>query len=523
MRTEVTGAPVISGHQHVRLISSSGGYGDVHLYEETELGRQVAVKVIRESDLSAATVERFTAEANAMAALEHPNIVRVYGAGRTTDGRPYIAMQYCPQPTMEQRSATQRLGVAEALGIGIGVGSAIETAHRAGLLHRDVKPANILTTPWGAPGLTDFGVAARISAGEASSVDDVGVSVPWSPPEMLYTTTAGTPSSDVYSLAATIWHLLVGHSPFEVPRGDNSRMALMSRIRDLPPSTTGRPDVPDSLERLLRHAMAKRPEARPQTMAELVRSLQAVETELHLPQTQAVYVDPTAGGHSPHAVETAAAAGPATRLRPRTAGSDQAPPPREGIDSRSTQLRSRSADGHTQFGARHAGGAQGGTSREGSTQLRPKVTEVEVPIADDPTPSMRSRRLLTIIGVALLVVAATVAYWLTRGTTAATRPTSAIEASSSPDAGADDVIPPGPVTVTGKRSGSSVMFSWDYSAALSSDTFRWEVVGGKSGIVSTPAMTIPAPAGTNVCLRVIVVRADGSNASRNWSPEGCAG
>jgi serine/threonine protein kinase len=518
MRTEVTGAPDISGYQHVRLISASGGYGDVHLYEETELGRQVAVKVIRETDLSPATVERFMAEANAMAALEHPNIVRVYGAGRTADGRPYIAMQYCPQPTMDQRAAVQGLGVAEVLRIGIGIGSAIETAHRAGLLHRDIKPANILTTPWGAPGLTDFGVAARIGAGESSADDDVGVSVPWSPPEMLFTTTAGTPSSDVYSLAATVWHLLVGHSPFEVPRGDNSRMALMGRIRDLSPPAIGRPDVPESLERLLRHGMAKAPEARPQTMAGFVRSLQAVETELHLPQTQAVYVDPAAAQRSPRAADTAT--GPPTRLRPRPAASaPPSPPEAAGNDSLRTQLRPRSTDSD----AAPPAATPEMSAQEDRTQLRPKATQVDLPVGRDPAPPARSRRLWTMIGVALLIVAVVGGYWLTGGRSAAPPPTSVTASSANPDVGLDDTIPPGPVTVTGKRSGSSVKFSWDYSAALSSDTYRWEVVGGRSGIVSTPAVTIPAPAGTRVCLRVIVVRADGSNASKNWSPEGCTG
>ncbi len=518
MRGDVTGAPDIPGHKHVRLISASGGYGDVHLYEETELGRQVAVKVIREADLSSTTVERFTAEANAMAALEHPNIVRIYGAGRTVEGRPYIAMQYCPQPTMEQRAAAQRLGVAEVLRIGIGIGSAIETAHRTGLLHRDIKPANILTTPWGAPGLTDFGVAARISSREVATDDDVGVSVPWSPPEMLYTTTAGTPSSDVYSLAATIWHLLVGRSPFEVPRGDNSRMALMGRIRDLPPPATGRSDVPESLERLLRHAMAKRPEARPQTMAGLVRSLQAVETELRLPQTQAVFVDPTAAGGSLRVGDSGD--GPATRLRPRAAGSLQPPASGEGADLRSTHLRARNMGGGST-----PTGAPGATEQDERTQLRAGTTDVDLPAGSDPAPSTRSRRLMTVIGVVLLVVAAAVGYWLTgaRGASAPSAPSPVASSPAEPGSGMDDVIPPGPVTVTGKRSGSSVAFSWDYSAALSSDTYRWGVVGGKTGVTSTPAVSIAAPAGTRVCLRVIVVRADGSNASRNWSPEGCAG
>ncbi|MBK8729762.1 MAG: serine/threonine protein kinase [Tetrasphaera sp.] len=183
-------APQIAGHRHLRLLSDAGGYGDVHLYEEIALGgRKVAVKVIREDDPASPAARQFLAEANTMAAPEHPNIVRVYGSGTTADGRPYISMQYCAGDTFEQRVLHERLSLAEVLRTGVGVGSAVETAHRAGLLHRDIKPANILKTPWGSPGLTDFGVAHQMSAEEVS--EDVGVSVPWSPPEMLDTSTNG--------------------------------------------------------------------------------------------------------------------------------------------------------------------------------------------------------------------------------------------------------------------------------------------------------------------------------------------
>ena len=500
-------APGIPGHRHIRLISDAGGYGDVHLYEEVELGRKVAVKVIREADLSTNTVQRFMAEANAMAALEHPNIVRVHGAGRTTDGRPYISMQYCPQATMEAKATGGRLGIADVLRAGIGIGAAIETAHRAGLLHRDIKPANILTTPWGAPGLTDFGVAAQISAEETSD-DDVGVSVPWSPPEMLYSTTSGTRASDVYSLGATVWHLLVGRSPFEIVQGDNRRLALMGRIRDTPVPATGRADVPESLERLLRFAMAKRPEQRPQTMAELVRLFQGVEAELGLPHTEAVYIEPQAPSESG---TTDATQGPRTQLRPRRTGdATSVAAATEDIQNRSTQLRSRTTSG-----------AMG---RDEATQLRPKVTEVSLPKGADPTPSTRSTRLLTLAGVGLLLVAASAGYWLVgrgHGEARLQPNVAASTGGAGAGAGTDDSIPPGPVTIAGKRSGTTAVFTLDYSAALSTDTYRWEVVGGEGGIARKPTVTVPAPAAKKICLRVIVVRADGSYATRDWSPEGC--
>ena len=139
---------------------------------------------------------------------------------------------------------------------------AVETAHRAGIIHRDIKPANVLVSQYGAPGLTDFGIAGRGGAA-VDDDDDVGVSVPWAPPEVLFGQSNGDARADVYSLAATLWQLLVGRSPFEVPGGDNTAYALMPRIRANPAPSTGRADVPVSLERLLAQAMAKDPANRP--------------------------------------------------------------------------------------------------------------------------------------------------------------------------------------------------------------------------------------------------------------------
>ncbi|MEO6998431.1 MAG: serine/threonine protein kinase, partial [Terracoccus sp.] len=119
----------------------------------------------------------------------------------------------------------------------------------------------------------------------------VGVSVPWAAPEVLYGQSNGDERSDTYSLAATLWHLLVGRSPFEVPGGDNSAYALMPRIRSATPPSTGRQDVPAGLERLLAQAMAKNPTHRPASALEFARALQTVEANQRLARTPIVVLD----------------------------------------------------------------------------------------------------------------------------------------------------------------------------------------------------------------------------------------
>ncbi|HEY6311310.1 MAG TPA: protein kinase [Streptosporangiaceae bacterium] len=274
--------PDLPGYRFVRHLGA-GGNAQVYLYEQDLPHREVAVKVLNESALSEAARRRFTAEANVTAGLAHRHIVQVFDAKVTNDGRPYIVMLYYPQPNLLVRARRAHLSVAEVLRIGIQIGSAVETSHRRGVLHRDIKPQNILTDSYGEPALTDFGIATT-QGGDGPE----GLSVPWSPPEILYSTGTGDQRSDVYSLGATLWHVLVGRSPFEQPGGDNKPFALMGRIKSDPVPATGRADVPGSLERLLRQAMAKDPAARPQTAMELIRGLQSVEQELRLPVTQPI-------------------------------------------------------------------------------------------------------------------------------------------------------------------------------------------------------------------------------------------
>jgi tRNA A-37 threonylcarbamoyl transferase component Bud32 len=277
-----TAPPDLPGYRFIRHLGA-GGNAQVYLYEQDLPHREVAVKVLNESALSEAARRRFTAEANVTAGLAHRHIVQVFDAKVTDDGRPYIVMPYYPQPNLSVRARRAHFSVAEVLRIGVQIGSAVETSHRHDVLHRDIKPQNILIDSYGEPALTDFGIATT-KGGDGPE----GLSVPWSPPEILYGTAPGDQRSDVYSLGATLWHLFVGHSPFEVPGGDNTPYALMGRIKSESVPRTGRADVPDSLERLLRQTMAKDPAARPQTAMELIRGLQSIEQEMRLPLTQPV-------------------------------------------------------------------------------------------------------------------------------------------------------------------------------------------------------------------------------------------
>ncbi|GAA1492466.1 serine/threonine-protein kinase [Curtobacterium herbarum] len=276
--------PVIPGFSPVHVLGS-GGFADVFLYEQDMPRRQVAVKVLLDEVVDDRVRQLFQAEANLMARLStHPSILTVFQASVAADGRPYLVMELC-SASISERYRREPVPVSQVLSVGVRIGSALETAHREGVLHRDVKPSNILLTAYGNPVLSDFGIAATL--GEADPDEPVGMSIPWSAPEVLADESRGTIQSEVYSLAATVYSLLAGRSPFEVPGGKNGAAELMARIEKGTPRPTGRPDVPPTLERVLGAALSRRPRDRPATVMELVRGFQQVEAELGLPQTPA--------------------------------------------------------------------------------------------------------------------------------------------------------------------------------------------------------------------------------------------
>jgi serine/threonine protein kinase len=515
--------PDLPGYRFVRHLGA-GGNAQVYLYEQDLPRREVAVKVLNESALSEAARRRFTAEANVTAGLAHRHIVQVFDAKVTSDGRPYIVMPYYPRPNLLVRARRAHLPVAEVLRIGIQIGSAVETSHRHGVLHRDIKPQNILTDSYGEPALTDFGIATT-KGGDGPE----GLSVPWSPPEILYGTGTGDRYSDVYSLAATLWHVLAGRSPFEQPGGDNKPFALMSRIKSEPVPPTGRADVPDSLERLLRQAMAKDPATRPQTAMELIRGLQSVEQELRLPVTQPILpASPPATGQGEGRHGSAR---PAAWSVPETGDADdptraRAPrhldpwSPAPGAHERQTRaanpVRSSTWD--------MADIGSGGRARqfppeapEAATLARPRAAVPDGGAgtgAGDAGVRRRgmSGRLLALSGggVLLVVVVAVAIFGRGHGGgSPATGPTTATQPGIEQDPLG---LGPGKPAVTARGiGGQQVEFSWVYANSAPSDEFRVQVNGdsGKPARPEKPDLVLSAAQGQQVCIQVQVVAKDG--------------
>ena len=249
--------PILPGLAYVRPLGS-GGFADVFLYEQDMPRRNVAVKVMP-SDVRDPELRRmFNAEADVLAHLSaHPAIVTVYQAGISADGRPYIVMEYCPG-SLAQRYRIERIPVEEVLDVGVRMASALESAHRAGLVHRDVKPSNILITTFGTPVLADFGISSSLQRATADEV--LAMSIPWSAPEVVAEQTAGTIASEVWSLGATVYSLLAGRSPFERrERGQNTKEQLRRRISRASYTVIPRNDVPASLQTVLATAMTRDP------------------------------------------------------------------------------------------------------------------------------------------------------------------------------------------------------------------------------------------------------------------------
>lgn len=276
--------PVIPGFTFTKHIGS-GGFSDVYLATQESLGRQVAVKVL--DNLQNGT-ESFRAESNLMARLSnHPSIVSIFAADVTAKGEPYLVMEFCPPPHLGRRVRHNPLSVEEALTTGIQLAGAVESMHRAGVVHCDIKPANILLTQYGRPALTDFGISATVEQAGIGKV--AGVSTPWAPPEQLDGDAPG-PSGDVYSLAASLYHMLAGRAPFGTSQTNggesgDGKAILRNRIRaeEVPP--INRPDVPSKLEAVLVQALSKDPYQRQSSAISFGRNLQRIQRELKLATT----------------------------------------------------------------------------------------------------------------------------------------------------------------------------------------------------------------------------------------------
>ncbi|MBG6056286.1 serine/threonine protein kinase [Salinibacterium sp. CAN_S4] len=297
MRRAASTPPELPGYTFVKLLGS-GGFSDVFLYDQHLPKRRVAVKVLLTDDITDASRDALVAEANLMAQLSaHPYIVTIYQADVASDARPYFVMEYCSGPSLADRYKRETFAVADALRTGVRLSSAVATAHAAGILHRDIKPANVLSNDYGWPALTDFGISSALddelplhTTTLAAALNDtgtqggtgqsVGMSVPWSPPEMFEDDPQPDVRSDVFSLAATIYTILAGQTPFEVRGRSNGTLDLIGRIERGAITPMSRDDVPRSLLAVLNKGMASDRADRFATAVDFARALQRVELEL---------------------------------------------------------------------------------------------------------------------------------------------------------------------------------------------------------------------------------------------------
>ena len=267
-----------------------GGFGVVYRCNEPSLDRVVAIKVLS-SDQDDIDLEHFDREQRAMGRVSgHPNIVPVLHSGLTFTGRPYIVMPYHSRSTLDAWiKGHGPLAVREALTTGVRLAGALETAHRAGVLHRDVKPSNVLLTSYGEPQLSDFGIA-RIAGSTETAANIIVGSPPYVAPE-LFEGRAPSVAGDVYSLAATIFTLLNGDPPFPFRQGENP-IAFVRRVLAGPIPDLRAKGIPDPICSALELGLNTDPARRPgsaEVFGEILRTagaqvgLEIADVPLELP------------------------------------------------------------------------------------------------------------------------------------------------------------------------------------------------------------------------------------------------
>ena len=252
-----------------------GGFGVVYRCAQPMLDRAVAVKVLS-TDLSPDNLDRFLREQRAMGRLSgHPHIVNILQVGVLTSGRPFIVMPYHAKDSLAVLIRRHGpLDWREALSIGVKLAGALEAAHSAGTLHRDVKPGNILLTDYGEPQLTDFGIA-RIAGGFETAAGLIAGSPAFTAPEVLEGAPA-TPASDVYSLGATLFCALTGHAAYERRSGEQV-VAQFLRITSQPVPDLRSQGMPAGVAAIIERAMARDPADRPATAVEFGEGLRVVQ------------------------------------------------------------------------------------------------------------------------------------------------------------------------------------------------------------------------------------------------------
>ena len=250
----------------------SGGMSDVYRAKDHILGREVAIKILKpEFSEDATFVAKFRTEAQSAAGLEHPNIVNIYDVG-SENGMYFIVMEYVEGITLKTYIEKKgQLNFKEAISIAIQVGRGIEAAHQKGIIHRDIKPQNIIISTEGKVKVTDFGIARAASSNTIHA--DVMGSVHYSSPEQARNGFVDG-KSDIYSLGIVMYEMVTGRVPFD---GDNTVAIAIQHLQEemVAPSAYA-PDLPISLEKIILKATMKKADRRYATISDMLMDLQSL-------------------------------------------------------------------------------------------------------------------------------------------------------------------------------------------------------------------------------------------------------
>jgi serine/threonine protein kinase len=255
-----------------------GGMATVFLARDRKLGREVAIKVLSPGVMTAVAGERFLREIRITAQLQHPNILPLIDSGEAA-GLLYSVMPFVEGETLRERLLSERLSVPEALLLAREMAEALDYAHHRGIVHRDVKPENILLSN-GHAIVADFGIARAIGLASGNSLTARGLPIgtaAYMSPEQAQGQSGGDPRSDVYGAGCVLYEMLTGKMAFG---GANLREVLAKQTSGEPtPVTELRPEVPPGVVSIVSRAMAKRPEDRYQTAGDLAADLRAAMGE----------------------------------------------------------------------------------------------------------------------------------------------------------------------------------------------------------------------------------------------------